>query len=78
MFGINFPMDLDVKIKAVLLGACFLIVSLHFKEFKPFHENVKRLGFNIFFPGFHVFRKGWQQRTRSTRNVVIAELATSA
>lgn len=26
MFGINFPMDLDVKIKAVLLGACFLIV----------------------------------------------------
>lgn len=26
-FGINFPMDLDVKIKAVLLGACFLIVS---------------------------------------------------
>jgi len=26
-FGISFPMDLDVKIKAVLLGACFLIVS---------------------------------------------------
>ena len=26
MFGINFPLDLDVKIKAVLLGACFLIV----------------------------------------------------
>ncbi|XP_023223703.1 phospholipid scramblase 1-like [Centruroides sculpturatus] len=29
-FGINFPMDLDVNIKAVLLGACFLIVSLYF------------------------------------------------
>ena len=28
MFGINFPLDLDVKIKAVLLGACFLIVSV--------------------------------------------------
>ncbi len=28
MFGINFPLDLDVKIKAVLLGACFLIVSI--------------------------------------------------
>lgn len=26
-FGIQFPLDLDVKIKAVLLGACFLIVS---------------------------------------------------
>lgn len=26
-FGIQFPMDLDVKVKAVLLGACFLIVS---------------------------------------------------
>lgn len=26
-FGISFPMDLDVKMKAVLLGACFLIVS---------------------------------------------------
>lgn len=28
VFGINFPMDLDVKVKATLLGACFLIVSL--------------------------------------------------
>ena len=26
-FGVSFPADLDVKIKAVLLGACFLIVS---------------------------------------------------
>ena len=26
-FGIQFPMDLDVKIKACLLGAVFLIVS---------------------------------------------------
>lgn len=26
-FGINFPMDLDVKLKAVMLGACMLIVS---------------------------------------------------
>lgn len=25
-FGITFPMDLDVKMKAVLLGALFLIV----------------------------------------------------
>ncbi|EPQ11468.1 Phospholipid scramblase 2, partial [Myotis brandtii] len=27
-FGIQFPLDLDVKMKAVLLGACFLIVSI--------------------------------------------------
>ncbi|MGH0121309.1 UNVERIFIED_CONTAM: hypothetical protein FKN15_070370, partial [Acipenser sinensis] len=27
-FGIQFPMDLDVKIKAVMVGACFLIVSI--------------------------------------------------
>lgn len=27
-FGVSFPMDLDVKMKAVMLGACFLIVSL--------------------------------------------------
>lgn len=26
-FGISFPMDLDVKMKAVLIGACMLIVS---------------------------------------------------
>jgi len=26
-FGIQFPVDLDVKMKAVMLGACFLIVS---------------------------------------------------
>lgn len=29
-FGITFPMDLDVKMKAVMIGACFLIVSLLF------------------------------------------------
>lgn len=27
-FGITFPMDLDVRMKAVMLGACFLIVSI--------------------------------------------------
>ena len=26
-FGVNFPMDLDVRVKAVLLAATFLIVS---------------------------------------------------
>lgn len=29
-FGITFPLDLDVRMKAVCLGACFLIVS-HYK-----------------------------------------------
>ncbi|OBS73493.1 hypothetical protein A6R68_15969, partial [Neotoma lepida] len=27
-FGIQFPLDLDVKMKAVMLGACFLIRGL--------------------------------------------------
>ncbi|XP_078062771.1 phospholipid scramblase 2-like [Mustelus asterias] len=31
-FGIQFPMDLDVKMKAVMLGACFLIDYLFFEK----------------------------------------------
>uniref|UniRef100_A0A8C6XYA1 Phospholipid scramblase n=1 Tax=Naja naja TaxID=35670 RepID=A0A8C6XYA1_NAJNA len=31
-FGIQFPMDLDVKIKAVMLGACFLIDFMFFER----------------------------------------------
>ena len=30
MFGINFPMELDAKMKAVLIGACLLIVKILF------------------------------------------------
>lgn len=45
-FGITFPMDLDVKIKAVMIGACFLIVSIaylylimhHFNEYLFFQD----------------------------------------
>lgn len=33
-FGISFPMDLDVKMKAVMVGACFLIDFMFF-EHKP-------------------------------------------
>ncbi|XP_693207.5 phospholipid scramblase 1-like [Danio rerio] len=31
-FGLQFPMDLDVKIKAVILGACFLIDFMFFEH----------------------------------------------
>ncbi|XP_053209675.1 phospholipid scramblase 2-like [Panonychus citri] len=31
-FGVSFPMDLDVNLKAVLLGACFLIDFMYFEE----------------------------------------------
>ncbi|XP_074838986.1 phospholipid scramblase 3 isoform X3 [Carettochelys insculpta] len=31
-FGIQFPLDLDVKMKAVLLGACFLIDYMFFER----------------------------------------------
>lgn len=30
-FGISFPMDLDVKVKATLLGALFLIDFMYFE-----------------------------------------------
>lgn len=32
-FGITFPMDLDVRMKAVMLGACFLIVRIILEQF---------------------------------------------
>ena len=28
LYSVSVPMDLDVKMKAVMLGACFLIVSV--------------------------------------------------
>uniref|UniRef100_A0A8B9KJ98 Phospholipid scramblase n=1 Tax=Astyanax mexicanus TaxID=7994 RepID=A0A8B9KJ98_ASTMX len=31
-FGINFPLDLDVRLKATLLGACFLIDFMFFEN----------------------------------------------
>nr|CAH7766301.1 unnamed protein product [Callosobruchus chinensis] len=31
-FGISFPMDLDVRMKAVMLGACFLIDAMFFEK----------------------------------------------
>lgn len=31
-FGISFPMDLDVNVKAVLVGACFLIDFMFFEK----------------------------------------------
>ncbi|XP_063297073.1 phospholipid scramblase 1-like [Pelobates fuscus] len=31
-FGVQFPLDLDVKIKAVMLGACFLIDFMFFEK----------------------------------------------
>ncbi|XP_039757998.1 phospholipid scramblase 1 isoform X3 [Pararge aegeria] len=34
-YGIKFPMDLDVRIKAVLLGACFLIDFMFFERGLP-------------------------------------------
>lgn len=31
-FGISFPKDLDVELKAVMLGACFLIDAMFFEK----------------------------------------------
>ncbi|NXT22911.1 PLS1 scramblase, partial [Syrrhaptes paradoxus] len=40
-FGITFPMDLDVKMKAVMIGACFLI---DFMFFEHAADNKQRTG----------------------------------
>ncbi|XP_062459437.1 phospholipid scramblase 1-like isoform X1 [Pezoporus occidentalis] len=40
-FGITFPMDLDVKMKAVMIGACFLI---DFMFFEHAGDNQQRAG----------------------------------
>ena len=31
-FGVTFPLDLDVRMKAVMLGACFLIDAMFFEK----------------------------------------------
>ena len=42
VFGINFPIDLDVRMKAVLLGACFLIDFNFFEKTK--NDEGDRIG----------------------------------
>ena len=59
-FGISFPLDLDVKIKSVLLGAVFLIVSelliiSHYNSPPPTHniflvhiyDKLKNININV-------------------------------
>lgn len=67
-FGVQFPMDLDVKIKAVVLAACFLIVSvvsLRINVDMNINSVKETIGFFYFIfgcffvfslTGFHVFR----------------------
>lgn len=38
-FGISFPMDLDVRMKAVMLGACFLIDMMYYEERPSTNDN---------------------------------------
>ncbi|CAG9759969.1 unnamed protein product [Ceutorhynchus assimilis] len=38
-FGITFPMDLDARMKAVMLGACFLIDAMFFEKAKSGAER---------------------------------------
>lgn len=37
-YGISFPVDLDVRMKAVLIGACILIVIRHFRDETLIHR----------------------------------------
>ncbi|KAF4519481.1 hypothetical protein B566_EDAN010090 [Ephemera danica] len=38
-FSVTFPKDLDVKMKAVMLGACFFIDFMHFENNKRKKES---------------------------------------
>ncbi|GAA55617.1 phospholipid scramblase 1 [Clonorchis sinensis] len=38
-FGIAFPMDLDVRIKATLIGAVFLIDFMFFEDNQPHRSD---------------------------------------
>lgn len=59
-FGISFPMDLDVRMKAVMLGACFLIVRKFEKgKFLPVWWMFN--GFAIFFQDAMFFEKAQNQ-----------------
>ena len=56
-FGVSFPMDLDVKMKATMMGALFLIVStlldennIHYAEFN-WCRNVPITGSNASYFG---------------------------
>ncbi|XP_042190584.1 phospholipid scramblase 1 isoform X2 [Callorhinchus milii] len=43
-FGIQFPMDLDVKVKAVLLGACLLVDFMYFEQNSGANQGGWQLG----------------------------------
>lgn len=47
-FGVSFPINFDVKIKALLLAACFLIVRILF-TFIVFIFHIKAICFHVFF-----------------------------
>ena len=70
-FGINFPMDLDVRMKAVLLGATFLIVSLRTIAKYCWHC----INCFVFPLGCHVLRKGSESRNRWSGHVVSGTVA---
>ncbi|KAF4519482.1 hypothetical protein B566_EDAN010091 [Ephemera danica] len=38
-FSVTFPKDLDVKMKAVMLGACFFIDFMHFENNKQNNDS---------------------------------------
>lgn len=68
MFGISFPIDLDVKIKAVLLGACFLIVSIAITKF--YLSILDKLNFKSFFVEI-VYRTSCSSKNLAIRNMTV-------
>ena len=60
-FGINFPMDLDVRCKATLLAAVFLIVSFFY------YQNYWLPALSINSLGFYVLREQQKRRLNLRR-----------
>lgn len=52
-FAVSFPMDLDVRMKAVMIGASFLIVS----QLICTGNLILLLTIHFLITGLHVFRK---------------------
>ena len=52
-FGIEFPIDLDIKCKTVILGALFLIVSVFFRRLSM-GRLIPESKMKVFFQKFNV------------------------
>lgn len=74
MFGITFPLNLNVKYKAILLGACFLIVSIFVNHLIEFCIKLPEIHFLLVtFLGLCLFRD-YREKTTQTLIAYVKQL----